>query len=295
MVDGVGRTAILPAKRSLLTGLRQLAAALFAGCMLASAPAWAGQSLFWLQTDGASSGLGSVTNPQTSVGVGQTIPLYLWLDKDSLSYGFDGISLDVKLISSDGGSATATIAFDEPAGRWSGTTAGGTRSDSGGTGVAGCNAVDLTNTDTLSPDPLRLATVYVTGVSKGSVQVFLCVGSMGIADGGSNAVVWMGLASGSTSPDTQLINGGIAGMCSSVPEATILVTTPSLGDFDDDDDVDQDDFGHLQECLSGTLPQTDPNCADTLLNGDAFVDQTDVAMFLECMGGPDQLPPTACR
>lgn len=257
--------------------------------------AMAGQSLFWLQTDGNTSRLGSVQNPQIAVGAGSSVPLYLWLDKDAVTYGFDGISLDVKLVSADGGAATATISFDEPAGRWHGTSGGATRTDSGGTGVDDCNAIDFTNTDTLTPDPLRLATLNITGVSSGTVQLFICVGGMGIADGGENAVVWMGLGNNSTAADTQLINGGIPGLCSSIPEATITVTAPALGDFDDDDDVDQEDFGHLQECFTGLTAQTRPECADTLLNADSFVDENDVALFMQCFSGPNILPPVNCR
>jgi hypothetical protein len=273
-----------------------LGLAVLLGAVGFSGAARAGQSLFWLQTDGSTSQLGSTTNPQAIATTGDTVPLYLWLDKNSLTAGFDGIGLDVRLISSDGGIASATIAYDEPAGRWYGATGGGTRTDSGGIGVEDSNVIDLTNTDTCSPDPLRLATIYITGVTSGTVQVFLCVGAMGIADGGNNAMVYFGLASGSTAPETQLINGGVPGLCSTVPEAVITVTPQYTADFDHDNDVDQTDFAHLQLCLSGsTTPQTDAACADTLLNGDPYVDSTDVALFAACMSGPGVLPPAQCR
>ena len=43
-------------------------------------------------------------------------------------------------------------------------------------------------------------------------------------------------------------------------------------DFDRDNDVDQVDFGHFQECLSGPgTAQTDPACMDADLNGDGAV------------------------
>jgi hypothetical protein len=261
-----------------------------------SGPARAGQSLFWLQSDGGAGHLGGVQNPQVRVPAGDTIELYLWLHKDGLSAGFDGISFDVKLISADGGSARATLSFDTPAGRWFGATGGGTRQDSGGTGVDDCNAIDLTNTDTLAGDPLRLATLRVTGVSAGTVQLFLCVGAMGIADAGNNAVVWLGLAGNSVSADTQLISGGVPGLCSNVPEAVITVVRPVKADFDRDNDVDQEDFGHLQQCLAGSiLPQTDPACADTLLTDDPFVDEGDVAAFVQCMSGPGAAPAPGCN
>ncbi|NLE59640.1 MAG: BACON domain-containing protein [Planctomycetes bacterium] len=58
-------------------------------------------------------------------------------------------------------------------------------------------------------------------------------------------------------------------------------------DFDGDGDVDQADFGHLQECMSGfAVPQIDPDCSDTLLNpDDEFVDGTDLGIFLGCLSG----------
>ncbi len=281
-------------------GARLLAVCL--GCALsiclfaAVAPAYAGQSLFWLQTDGTASHLGTVTNPQVNAALGESVPLYLWLNKDSLTYGFDGISLDVRLISSDGGQATATISFDEPAGRWYGTSGGTTRTDSGGVGVEDCNAIDLSNTDTLASNPLRLATINITANTAGTVQVFLCIGAMGISDGGNNAVVWLGLADGSTTADQQLINGGIPGLCSTVPEATISIIGTYDVDFDNDGDVDMEDFAHLQNCLAGPLtPQTDPACADTLLNNDVYVDEADVDIFAQCLSGPNNTAAANCR
>jgi len=60
----------------------------------------------------------------------------------------------------------------------------------------------------------------------------------------------------------------------------------SRADFDRDNDVDQDDFAHLQACLKGNLSeQTEPNCQDTKLDSDDYVDHDDVALFLQCMSG----------
>jgi hypothetical protein len=58
-------------------------------------------------------------------------------------------------------------------------------------------------------------------------------------------------------------------------------------DFDGDADVDQEDFGHLQVCLSGSLPQLQAECRDALLNDrDDRVDATDLGIFLDCHSGP---------
>ncbi|MHC4442985.1 MAG: hypothetical protein ACYTF1_15730 [Planctomycetota bacterium] len=57
-------------------------------------------------------------------------------------------------------------------------------------------------------------------------------------------------------------------------------------DFDDDNDVDLEDFGHFQICLSGPgVPQTDPDCQDANLDGDDDVDLNDFGTFLSCLSG----------
>jgi hypothetical protein len=68
-----------------------------------------------------------------------------------------------------------------------------------------------------------------------------------------------------------------------------------LGDFDNDGDVDQEDFGLLQRCLSGkTVPQLDPTCSQTRLDNDQDVDETDVELFMYCLSGADIAPREAC-
>jgi hypothetical protein len=66
--------------------------------------------------------------------------------------------------------------------------------------------------------------------------------------------------------------------------------TPSIpGDFDQDRDVDMDDFGHLQACLDpATGPLRDPHCADANLDQDpgGRVNQNDLVVFIGCLSGP---------
>jgi hypothetical protein len=63
---------------------------------------------------------------------------------------------------------------------------------------------------------------------------------------------------------------------------------PIPGDFDRDGDVDQEDFGHLQACMTGDAnPVTDPACFDARLDGDSDVDMADFAIFYGCMSGAD--------
>lgn len=68
------------------------------------------------------------------------------------------------------------------------------------------------------------------------------------------------------------------------------------GDFDDDGDVDQQDFGHLQACLSGMgVPQPGAECQDARLDVDSDVDQEDASLFQMCMGGSGVFPDPVCE
>jgi len=59
-----------------------------------------------------------------------------------------------------------------------------------------------------------------------------------------------------------------------------------IGDFDGDSDVDQEDFGHLQECMTGNgNPQENPSCLDARLDVDDDVDLGDFVLFQGCMSG----------
>lgn len=59
-------------------------------------------------------------------------------------------------------------------------------------------------------------------------------------------------------------------------------------DFDQDDDVDQADFGRFQACLTGAgITQNDPACLDARLDEDDDVDEGDMVLFRGCMSGPN--------
>jgi hypothetical protein len=67
-------------------------------------------------------------------------------------------------------------------------------------------------------------------------------------------------------------------------------------DFNGDGDVDQEDFGWFQACLTGTaVPVESPDCVDANLDGDSDVDMDDFGIFRECMSGPDIPADPACR
>lgn len=61
---------------------------------------------------------------------------------------------------------------------------------------------------------------------------------------------------------------------------------PVPGDMDLDGDVDMDDFGRFQACLSGAeVEQANPACARAKLDAGADVDGDDLAIFVGCMSG----------
>ena len=64
----------------------------------------------------------------------------------------------------------------------------------------------------------------------------------------------------------------------------------SRSDFNDDNDADQEDFGHFQACLSGGGKPYPAGCADADLDKDGDVDQNDFGLFQQCMAGPNQPP-----
>ncbi len=66
----------------------------------------------------------------------------------------------------------------------------------------------------------------------------------------------------------------------------LFVPQGPKADFDDDDDVDLADFGHLQACYTRpTVPQEDPPCLNARLDADTDVDQQDLVIFLGCLSG----------
>jgi hypothetical protein len=55
-------------------------------------------------------------------------------------------------------------------------------------------------------------------------------------------------------------------------------------DFDQDGDVDQEDFGHMQACLSGPgMAQEDSNCQNAKFDDDIDVDAEDLAILIRCL------------
>ena len=60
------------------------------------------------------------------------------------------------------------------------------------------------------------------------------------------------------------------------------------GDVDRDNDVDQQDFGFFQACLTAVgVPLNDPTCRRADMNGDNSVNRLDLSFFLKCRSGAD--------
>ena len=66
-------------------------------------------------------------------------------------------------------------------------------------------------------------------------------------------------------------------------------------DFDEDGDVDQEDFGRFQACYTGPgVPQNAPNCFNAKLDDDDDVDVGDFSVFQRCMTGEGILADPDC-
>jgi hypothetical protein len=59
------------------------------------------------------------------------------------------------------------------------------------------------------------------------------------------------------------------------------------GDFNLDNDVDQEDYGHFQACFSGSAIPAGPGCSNADLDVDTDVDQNDFTLFMNCWSGPN--------
>lgn len=133
---------------------------------------------------------------------------------------------------------------------------------------AGADSLSYTITD----DASWLDEVPASGTSSGeadTIQVnFSTAGLVGLQH---TAAISITSPEATNSPQTINVN---------------LVFTSVQADFDSDGDVDQVDFGHLQECLSGVgITQASPTCQDALLDEDPDVDQDDFLILQQCMSG----------
>ncbi|GMU20861.1 MAG: hypothetical protein AMXMBFR13_09570 [Phycisphaerae bacterium] len=74
-----------------------------------------------------------------------------------------------------------------------------------------------------------------------------------------------------------------------------LVVAPRPADLDGDLDVDMEDYGRFQACLSGQgQTQSYPECLAARLDNDADVDGDDVRLFVDCLSGANVRSDAAC-
>ncbi len=66
-------------------------------------------------------------------------------------------------------------------------------------------------------------------------------------------------------------------------------------DYDDDNDIDLSDYGHLQACLTASNIPAGASCQDARFDFDTDVDAEDLAWFMACMQGPGIAAEATCR
>lgn len=113
-----------------------------------------------------------------------------------------------------------------------------------------------TGDSTGEPDPIDISYDEVSGLEVGQYTAVITVSDEEAAN----------------SPQTILVN------------LTVRTVSP---DFDYDGDVDEEDFGHLQACLTGTgATQTEPRCQNADVNNDEVIDGIDISILRGCLSGP---------
>jgi hypothetical protein len=155
------------------------------------------------------------------------------------------------------------------------------------TAAGGNTANTLTWTN---PTSANFAGAVIRGKTSGSPagpSDGVLVANRPAAPGTSDSFTHEGLMNGTTWYYAAFAYAGDAGRYYAAG-ATAAATPAGPGDLDRDGDVDQDDFGWLQRCLSGSYTaQPDPACRDARLDGDEDVDDADIRLFLLCVSRPN--------
>jgi len=81
------------------------------------------------------------------------------------------------------------------------------------------------------------------------------------------------------------------GTAFSASDCILIVPQP---DFDEDNDVDQSDFGHLQACYRGPMKSVDLTCRDADIDGDGDVDISDFGRLQRCISGAEKTVDPDC-
>jgi len=126
---------------------------------------------------------------------------------------------------------------------------------------------------TITSDVTWVGTDPWAGSSSGEADtIWLVYNTASLTPGNYAGHLQVASVSASNSPQTVTVN---------------LTVKSGPGDFDLDSDVDQEDFGRFQACLTGPgIPQNDPACLDARLDADSDVDAADLTLFRQCVSGP---------
>lgn len=166
------------------------------------------------------------------------------------------------------------------------------------------NGADLTlkNATTVGEQPQpqsvapgETATFSVAAGGEGTLGYKWQKNEVDLADDGriggtSTPALTIGSVTASDAGDYRCV---VTGECGTTPSdsARLTVVPPRQvpGDVDGDRDVDLEDFGVVQACM--TAPdeaQDDPACIRAKLDSDDDVDDVDIGLFVGCLTGPDQ-------
>jgi hypothetical protein len=128
---------------------------------------------------------------------------------------------------------------------------------------------------TVSTDAPWVSVTPPTGRSTGETDTLtVTYNTPGVSRGHHLAAISVTDATASNSPQTIAVD----------------LEVVAFADFDSDGDVDQEDFGRFQACLSGSGVSYAQGCLAGDSNQDSAVDEFDARSFLNCMNGPDQPP-----
>jgi hypothetical protein len=147
-------------------------------------------------TFGTSNTIAPTTNATATVGVGQTLTLYAWArtSDDTGNQAINSLGLNVAGRSDNGGALSATgYTIDNPGGtfakRWSGTNLLGGL-NTGGYLVDDARAVTTSPTaNSVVNTPVVYATLTVTGVAPGTVNLFASPSPLTISETNTTASV----------------------------------------------------------------------------------------------------------
>ena len=135
----------------------------------------------------------------------------------------------------------------------------------------------------ITDDATWLSTVPSGGTSTGEADtIAVNYTTAGLDEGIYNATVTVSDPNATNSPQTVAVTLTVTSSTTYVPP-----------DFDLDNDVDMEDFGHFQQCL-GEVSVQGPACEDADFNDDTFVDQNDFGLFQACLTGANTPPEPDC-